>query len=579
MATLTGKLADVTNKTPENISSITVKAPSVRIGGGTEVITSSPAKVEFNRTTGSITISDLTGGLSWIFIEGDGWSDSIALSVAEGMTTLVEAIANASGVPGMVDYLALLNGLDGAAEASVDRVIDGLDLVKGSDPRVPTVDNSPGISWAVTDGEFAALATTTAGAVDIRRATPGAAKAVLDAAGSDPRVPTLGDVAGLAWAVTDADHAALAVTAGGEVDFGRLTDRAKSAIGGVDGVSATTAWVVSTDGGEAHATYLPTGQRIHVSDAESWIEASGSALTYDAGGKTVWRKTPTDGPWEAASVDRFAWWGSSTMRGFNAGMFDLFAAKGIPESNYFDGGIGSDRAAHILGRMGVEPFKLASSVTFPASQMTNSVYFEIAGVTPTVSLSHTWGHWGDIYGRLSMIDSQWRFTPQSLSAARTLPAGTEFTPDAATLFRDAVTIVNIGKNDFVGEGKDAQFIFNETKKATDWLRSLARHHLVFGHFSNTNWDAGDPRIAGIDEANRLCKEHYGARYIDLNAYILGDQVWSDFGVTPTADDLAAQSRRVLPPSLSANANHFSSEFNLVLVDKLIRPALESKGWL
>ena len=396
---------------------------------------------------------------------------------------------------------------------------------------------------------------------------------------SHPRIPSLDSSPGLSWAVTDSEHAALAVTVTGEVDFGRLTDRAKRSIGEIGGGPEVTAWVVDIVQDAAYATYLPTGQRIRVSDADSWIEASGTALVFDHDGKTMWIKEPGDGPWRTASVERFAWWGSSTIRGLNAGMFDLFASKGILPSNYFDGGIGSDKAAHILGRMGVEPFKLASNVTFPASQLSSSVYFEIDGVPPTTSRSDTWGSWGDIYGRLSMIDSQWRFTPQNLSADKTLPAGTEFTPDAATQFRDAVTIINIAKNDFVGEEKDAQFIFDKTKQATDWLRSLARHHLVFGHFSNNNWAAGDPRIAGIDEANRLCAEHYGARFIDLNAYILGEQVWTDAGIVPTADDLAAQERRVLPPSLSANANHFSTEFNLVLVDKLIRPALESKGWL
>lgn len=112
MATLTGKIADVTSRTPENISSITVKAPSARIGGGTDVIVSSPATVDFNRSTGDITISGLTGGLSWLYIEGDGWSDSIALSVAEGMITLVEAVANAAGAPGLADYVRLLDELE-----------------------------------------------------------------------------------------------------------------------------------------------------------------------------------------------------------------------------------------------------------------------------------------------------------------------------------------------------------------------------------------------------------------------------------------------------------------------------------
>lgn len=113
MATLTGKITDVTGRAPDSISSIMVKAPSVRIGGsgGSSVIVSSPATVDFNRSTGNITISGLTGGLSWLYLEGDGWSDSIALAVADGMITLVEAVANASGVPGLVDYIDLLETL------------------------------------------------------------------------------------------------------------------------------------------------------------------------------------------------------------------------------------------------------------------------------------------------------------------------------------------------------------------------------------------------------------------------------------------------------------------------------------
>ena len=113
MATLTGKITDVTGRAPNSISSITVKAPSARIGGsgGSSVIVSSPATVDFNRSTGDITISGLTIGLSWLYIDGDGWSDSIALAVADGMITLVEAVANASGVPGLADYIELLETL------------------------------------------------------------------------------------------------------------------------------------------------------------------------------------------------------------------------------------------------------------------------------------------------------------------------------------------------------------------------------------------------------------------------------------------------------------------------------------
>lgn len=129
MATLTGKITDVTGRAPDSISSITVKAPSARIGSGTDVIVSSPAVVTFDKTTGDITIGGLTGGLSWLYIEGDGWTDSIPLAVADGMITLVEAIANAAGTPGLADFIALLTDLqtriDNIAQDAVDTAIGG----------------------------------------------------------------------------------------------------------------------------------------------------------------------------------------------------------------------------------------------------------------------------------------------------------------------------------------------------------------------------------------------------------------------------------------------------------------------
>lgn len=124
MATLTGTIADVTGRAPYSISSIMVKAPAARIGSGTDVIVSSPATVDFNRTTGDITIANLTGGLSWLYIEGDGWTDSIALAVAEGMITLIEAVANAAGIPGLADYIRLLTELETRIDSIAQDAVD-----------------------------------------------------------------------------------------------------------------------------------------------------------------------------------------------------------------------------------------------------------------------------------------------------------------------------------------------------------------------------------------------------------------------------------------------------------------------
>lgn len=95
MARLTGNIQDVTGRVPESISSVTVKAPTFRLGSGSGIVTSSPAQVDFDRSTGRVDINGIEPGLSWLYIEGEGWSDSIALAVADGFTTIVEAALNA----------------------------------------------------------------------------------------------------------------------------------------------------------------------------------------------------------------------------------------------------------------------------------------------------------------------------------------------------------------------------------------------------------------------------------------------------------------------------------------------------
>ena len=95
MARLTGNIQDVTGRVPESISSVTVKAPTFRLGSGSGIVTSSPAQVDFDRSTGRVDIEGIEPGLSWLYLEGEGWSDSIALAVADGFTTIVEAALNA----------------------------------------------------------------------------------------------------------------------------------------------------------------------------------------------------------------------------------------------------------------------------------------------------------------------------------------------------------------------------------------------------------------------------------------------------------------------------------------------------
>ena len=113
MITLTGNLKDVTTRPVGDIVTMYVKAPAPRPGGG-GVVVDSPAAATYDPGTGELEIHDLRPGLSWLVIEGLDWSDPVKLVAADGMTLLLEAVANASGPPGFVDYVRLVGNIDEA---------------------------------------------------------------------------------------------------------------------------------------------------------------------------------------------------------------------------------------------------------------------------------------------------------------------------------------------------------------------------------------------------------------------------------------------------------------------------------
>lgn len=91
--TLTGRLADIFSQPVEDVTRVLVKAPSYRPGPGVELTTTSPTRVDMSGD-GAITLK-VVEGVGWLYLEGEGWSDSIRFVAAKGMTTLWEAVVNA----------------------------------------------------------------------------------------------------------------------------------------------------------------------------------------------------------------------------------------------------------------------------------------------------------------------------------------------------------------------------------------------------------------------------------------------------------------------------------------------------
>ena len=518
MVTLRGKIADVTGRAPDSISLIAVKAPSARIGSGTDVIVSSPAEVTFDKTTGDITISGLHVGLSWLYIEGDGWSDSIPLAVAEGMITLVEAIANAAGTPGLVDYIEFLVDL----QARID------DIAQGAVDAV--------------ESEILSSADTVKRMVGIENAVP---------------------AEGIAWAHTTEDGYRLPL---GYAPDGRLDPHAKRVFR--EDVSRVYDSVSNSD--LVHATISDEGHLILGIHQDGRVQIPGLGAVRE--GYSVYHR---DGELLPAVTDttQIIGWGSSTIARFAPYMQDVAHSVG---ATYHDGGKGAEQGESTAARIGATPVRVtlpdnlipesgpvtATEATVPGNNFIKPYEVTIAGV----------------HGLMESVANDWTFTRTTPGDPVPVEPGTPVEPVLGHAMRDAVNLLNIGKNTFRDDRPWAtEQIITLTDDAFDWLSPLQKKSLVIGHYVNR--DEADDSIERqqIMDVMAHQKARYGRLYVDLYALVTTNLAWEYTGLTPTTEDLALQARGNLPPSLTNDGGHLNDvgyrAFAAFLLDHMI-----SLGW-
>lgn len=123
-ATLTGKLSDITDSPVDgNTTKVYVKQPSYEMAGGGSVGTSAPAYVDVNED-GEFTVT-LNNGRGYMYLEGEGWSDTIPFIVAEGMSLFIEAMANATGSASIYGWIKdLITSLGEDTEAELQALVD-----------------------------------------------------------------------------------------------------------------------------------------------------------------------------------------------------------------------------------------------------------------------------------------------------------------------------------------------------------------------------------------------------------------------------------------------------------------------
>lgn len=560
MATLTGKITDVTSSTPESISSITVKAPSARIGSGTDVIVSSPAEVTFDKTTGDITISGLTGGLSWLYIEGDGWSDSIAFAVADGMTTLVEAVANASGVPGMADFVQLMQDLRSRINQVAQGVVDAA-VTAALGPLEDSIRRGAG-----------EVSLTSADADRMDKLDSGNYR-VTSAFTEVLGMPT--NVAGnlhVAWLASSGNTKIHTYTARENYEF-RVWARYQGSTGLLDWVPIIGDELAQNHPRVAHAVLTENNELLQET---RWDGSTYFPRVY--GGFVGSGFARLDGELVKTETDmtRMAGWGSSTM----AWLEDAFSTiADTIGAEYFQMGQGSESGDATAARLGSRP----ALVTFPNNQMP-------ASGSSNITISNVSIHGnpmpfdvtvGGIAGRISLGDNGWIFDRSIPGSAITFEPDTPAVPVIGESLRDAFTVINIGKNSFVSRSGTVQelvdYVTGLTVEAYEHLTPISKRAFVLGHFINANYAPGSDMYLKVQGVNNALKQKFGPAYIDLHEFVTSSRIWTITGISPTSDDLAHQSRGQLPPSLQLDQAHLNMD-GLSAVGVLVFEHMRKHRW-
>lgn len=259
-------------------------------------------------------------------------------------------------------------------------------------------------------------------------------------------------------------------------------------------------------------------------------------------------------------MTRWAAWGSSTIEGLHIDLAALAAEFG---ATFYAGGKGGEQSWHCAARSGARPALVTiAGGQVPASGAVDVAVSNIPAEANNAALAPFPGTLGGVGGTLSFVAGTFRFNRTAAGAAVPIAADTPFIPDAALTQRDAVAVLQPGKNDVTMLGEVAGVI-ERTAMIYDYLSPFAKCCLVLGLHVDRGEDAGSAQYARIASINMAWAARYGRAFVDLGGWLRGNRmfgatVWEITGIAPTQADTDAMTLGRLPPSLAADAAHMNT---------------------
>ena len=178
-----------------------------------------------------------------------------------------------------------------------------------------------------------------------------------------------------------------------------------------------------------------------------------------------------------------------------------------------------------------------------------------------------------IHGNLSEVGTDMIFTRTTNAASdTTVNQAVPFIPELGNQYRNAIGIYWIGKNNLTSGNSlynDVDQLIKGHDEMIEFSASMFKRFVVLTHYCDTDEPAVSEARDRINRCNDLYKQRYRDSVFDAEAIILGQQIFTDLGITKTAADDAAIAKRSLPPSLSKDAGHCTDAVYEYISNKLV----------
>ncbi|MFT0861761.1 hypothetical protein [Ancylobacter sp. G4_0304] len=293
----------------------------------------------------------------------------------------------------------------------------------------------------------------------------------------------------------------------------------------------------------------------------------------------TWRTKRHDRAPLHAALGRWCGWGSSTMAGYHTALTTLAAEFDAIFSGFGRGGCLN---AQITGLVGTTPYQ----VTVPAGAIPGSG-------TTSIALDRGWAYstmptaWagilrlaaGDVPVTLSGTDDAYliQLTTPGASPVTTGPGWHDFIPLAYTENRADVGFLNAGKNN-INDLYPLEECLRGNIELAEWHSPMFPRLLCLGHCprqSDVPGGAGRVLMLQVRDAEMA---YFGDRYIDLYTYVMGEQIWTDTGLTKTADDIADIAAGKIARQFCQDDLHLTGTARTAIVNHPIRDKILSLGW-